>query len=91
MSLGSKYKDPSAILDYQIDWSIWLGANDTLQTVTWEISSGLVKDSESNTSTTATIWLSGGTLNQFYTITCSIITAQGRYDQRSFVLRIKDL
>lgn len=91
MSLGSKYKDSAATLDYQIDWALWLGKTDTLQTVTWEISPGIVKKDSENTPTTATIWLSGGTLNRFYIITCSIITVQGRSDQRSFILRIKDL
>lgn len=91
MSLGSKYKDPAAKLDYQIDWSLWLGESDTLQTVTWTLSSGIVEESSTETTTTATIWISGGTLNNFYTVTCSIITVQGRHDERSFILRIKDL
>lgn len=61
-------KDPEAILDYSIDWSTFLDG-DTISTAVWVVSADespadLVKDSSSNTSTVATVWLSGGTLGQ---------------------------
>lgn len=79
-------KDPNADLDYQLDWSAWLkkAGNDTLATVVWTIPAGLTKDSEAHTTTTATIWLSGGVVGTSYTVTCSITTANGREDDRSF-------
>jgi hypothetical protein len=76
-------KDPDATLDYKRSWSDWLVAGDTILTSTWIVPIGLTKTSESNTTTTATVWLSGGTVGQSYEITNRITTAQGRTDDRS--------
>lgn len=76
-------KDPNATLEFGRDWSTWLPAGDTIVTSTWIIPTGLTKTDESNTTTTATVWLSGGTLGQSYEITNRIVTAQGRTDDRS--------
>lgn len=75
-------KDPDEILDYSINWVQPL-ANDTILTSTWTISdSGLVQTTATNTSTLATIWLSGGTLSQTYAVKNTIVTAGGRtFDQ----------
>jgi hypothetical protein len=75
-------KDPSATLDYTIDWSNWLGT-DTISTSTWTVPNGLTKESDSNTTTTATVWLSGGTVGEIYTVTNHIVTTSGREDDRS--------
>lgn len=80
-------KDPDAVLDYQHDWSTWLGS-DTISTSTW-IASGLTVDSDSNTTTTATVWLSGGTPGQVITITNRVVTAGGRAADAELVIRIK--
>jgi len=82
-------KDPSAILDYSIDWSLWLDG-DTIQTSSWTVPQGLTKASETNNSTTATVWLSGGTVDQTYTVTNRITTANGRTDERSILIKVED-
>lgn len=51
------YKDSASVLLYTIDWSRVLGT-DTISTVTWALS-GVTSVSQSNTTTTATIRLSG--------------------------------
>ena len=79
---SSFLKDPSAILDYQNDWSDWLGT-DTIATSTWTVPTGLTKVSDTNTTTTATIWLSGGTAGMSYTAVNRITTAGGRTEDRS--------
>ena len=81
-------KDPDAVLDYAIDWSRWLGS-DTIQTSTWTVPSGLTEVSSEHTSTTVTIWLSGGTAGQTYTVTNRIVTAGGRTDERSIYIRVE--
>lgn len=78
-------KDPSAILDYTIDWTDWLEA-DTISSSSWTIPAGLTKTSEATTTKKATAWLSGGTLGQFYTVTNRVVTAGGRTDERSIVI-----
>ena len=82
-------KDPSAILDYSIDWSLWLDG-DTIQSSSWTVPQGLTKASETNNSTTATVWLSGGTVDQTYTVTNRITTANGRTDERSILIKVED-
>lgn len=85
-------KDPAAVLDYTVDWDgdDWLGA-DTISTVTWTVPAGLATASSSNTTTTATIWLSGGTAEQDYDVQCRITTAGGRTDERTIRLLVREL
>lgn len=84
-------KDPDAVLDYTVDWGTdgWLGA-DTIAAVDWTVPAGLTLDSATNTTTTATAWLSGGTVDTDYTVTCHITTAGGREDDRSLLIQVRD-
>ena len=55
-----KVKDPDATLDYEFDWSDWLTPlADTIASVEFVLSDGLVSVAESNTTTTATIFVNG--------------------------------
>ena len=82
-------KDPNATLDYLFDWSAWLTeVSDTITSVDWVLSSGLTEVSSSNTTTGATIFVSGGTLDESETITCRITTVGGRIDDRTITLKI---
>lgn len=89
MSIKTFYKDPNATLDYAVDWTDWL-CSDNISSVVWIVPSGITESSTSNTSTTATIWLSGGTLGVVYTIVCRITTTAGRIDDRTFYIKIQD-
>ena len=80
-------KEDSEVLDYIEDWSDWLGS-DTISTSVWSVPSGITEDSESETTTTATIWISGGTNNSNYVVTNTITTAGGRTGVRSFLLSV---
>ena len=80
-------KGSGAALDYDIDWSDWLIDSETIVTSEWAIPTGITKDNESKTTTTTTIWLSGGTLNTYYLIENTITTAT-RTEVRAFNLRI---
>lgn len=82
-------KDPEATLDYSVDWTKWL-AGDTIQTSEWTVPAGLTQVSSSNTNSKATVWLSGGTAGQSYTVTNHITTAGGRTDERSITIRVQD-
>jgi hypothetical protein len=78
-------KDPSAILDYSINLSSWLALvpGDAIATVVWTTSAGITKTAQSNTSTTATAWFSGGVLGTTESAKCQFTTAQGRTDERT--------
>jgi hypothetical protein len=82
-------KDPNAVLDYAVDWSRWL-AGDEIATSDWTVPSGLTKLSHSKTTTKATVWLSGGTAGQSYTVTNRITTTGGRTEERSFTIRVEE-
>jgi hypothetical protein len=77
------WKDPQAVLEYGFDWSEWLVGADTISAATWTVPAGLTKASESNTTTTSTVWLSGGVRGNTYAVSCHITTAGGRQDDRS--------
>lgn len=83
------YKDPSAVLDYQIDWTAWLNG-DTISTSAWVATSGVTVDTDSNTDDTATVWLSGGTAGETYIVTNHIVTAAGREDDRRIYIHVRD-
>lgn len=77
-------KDPSDVLDYIVDWTSWLGGADTIATSAFTVPTGLTMDSKSNTTTTATVWISSGIASQSYTVENTITTAGGRTASRSF-------
>jgi len=82
-------KDPNAVLDYTIDWSRWL-AGDQIATSAWLVAAGLTKVADSRAGSLATVWLSGGTAGQSYTVTNRITTTGGRTEDRSFTIRVEE-
>lgn len=81
-------KDPSALLDYSIDWSAWLQPGETITTSTWVVTAGIVVTDSDNSPTVATVWLSGGTTLREYTVANKVTTTGGRQDERSFRVRV---
>jgi hypothetical protein len=81
-------KDPQSVLDYQVDWSDWLDT-DEISTSTWSAPAGITIDSETETDTTATVWLSGGTDGERYEVTNEITTDGGRTDNRTILIVCK--
>jgi hypothetical protein len=84
-------KDPDARLDWTIDWSDYLQDGETISTSAWAIDAPpdavLVIASgayaPSNTGTTATVWLTGGTLHKSYYVRNRITTSDGRIDDQT--------
>jgi hypothetical protein len=88
--MPSKFtKDPDAVLDYEWDWSDWLGS-DIIVSSDWVLPDGIVEDSSTHTDTTSTIWLSGGTVGESYEVVNRITTTAGRIDDRTCKFRIKE-
>lgn len=88
-------KDPDSRLDYRADWASWLAESaddDAIDTSEWIITpdDDLTQDGESQTATTATVWLVGGTLGQLYAVTNRITTAQGRTEDHTIPLLIAE-
>lgn len=78
-------KDPDSVLDYSFDWSDWLGA-DTISSHQVTADAGLTIDSSTATATAVSVWLSGGSADARYTLTCKVVTAAGRTALRDVII-----
>lgn len=75
MSLKWPPKDPGETLDYDIDWTSRLNGT-TITGSTWSVNgTSLVTSNPTNSTTMTKVTLSGGTLNQTYTLLNTITTA----------------
>jgi len=92
-------KDADAVLDWKFDWKTaangngftdWLAAGETIASHVITVAAGLTVDSSalSDTSTSVTVWLSGGTALQSYTVACRIVTTAGRTDERTITINV---
>lgn len=97
-------KDKDEILDFNVDWSRFLG-DDNISGVTWyiddangvktevsatDVVNGLQMVQKTNTLTVATLRLSLGINNVRYLITCKVTTVEGLQYERSIYLRVKE-
>lgn len=85
---ASYLKAANAFLDWQWDWTAWLAEGETILTAIVTADADLVVDISSNTTTTVTAWLSGGTDGTSYRVHCHVTTSQGRQDTRSVVIDV---
>jgi len=101
MSIATKIKDPDAVLDFKFDFKTetngrgfadWLESGETITSATITVESGLTKDSKSitDTGTTVSVWLSGGTAGVEYTVACKIVTSAGRTDERTGTISVEE-
>ena len=96
-------KDPDAVLDYKFDWAAdtngsddpyatdWLADGEIISSKVVTVASGLTKDSDSLTDsdTSVTVWLSGGTDDTRYSVACKIVTSESRTDERTIIIYVK--
>lgn len=97
-------KDPDAVLDYTFDWAAdtngssdpdatdWLASGETISSAVVTVESGITKDSDSitDTNTSVTVWLSGGTAGTRYDVACKITTSASRTDERTRIIYVKE-
>lgn len=83
-------KDPDDVLDFLWDWSDWLAESETIATSQMLPTADVTLDSSSNTTTTATAWLSGGTAGVNAQVTNRITTNQGRTRDETILLQIRE-
>ena len=104
MSFKWPDKDKDDILDFNVDWSRFLG-DDNISGVTWyiddangvktevsaaDVVNGLQMVQKTNTLSISTIRLSLGVNNVRYLITCKVTTVEGLQYERSIYLRVKE-
>lgn len=84
--MGRFNKTPGAVLDYAVDWTMWL-AGDTLSVSEWTLLTTLddadtfAIDSEANDDNVASVWVHGGLAGNTYRLLNHISTAAGREDE----------
>lgn len=92
--MPAQVKDPSSVIDWTHDWADYLQSSETISSSTWSVTptttSPLTVDSDTETTTTATVWLSGGLVGQVYRVTNQIVTNQSRTEQRDLVIRCEN-
>lgn len=88
--------DPSAVLDFAIDWSRWLQGGEAVTAATWTLpddNGAPVEASGHDRSTdggVCTIWLTGGTVGCTYSLTCHVVTSMGREDDRTITIESRE-
>ena len=90
MSFPSFVKDPDARLDYEVDWSEWMPAGDSITASIWECDdAAIIIDDEQFGADSATAFISGGVLGTSYLVINRIETGQGRINDQTIKIKIK--
>jgi hypothetical protein len=86
-------KDPQSVIDTGIDWAPTMAESspaDTISTSSWAADNGLTVDSDTNTTTATTVWVSAGTLHKYANLVNSIVTSAGRTHERTIVVKLQN-
>jgi hypothetical protein len=91
MATNTFIKDPDAELNYVFDWSSWLPSGVTISSQTTTVQTGLTLESESITdsSTSVTVKISGGTNGSDYTVANKVTLSDGQIDERTIYIRVR--
>lgn len=90
MSSSPYDKDPNSVLDYKVDWSAWLQSGETISSHEVVKVGSITVDSSTNDDTSVTVWISGGSVGEYTTVTTRITTNEGRTEDKTFRLNIKE-
>lgn len=81
--------DPDAVLDFTFDWTAWLADGETIDTHAIEPTDGITVDSSNIDGGLVVAWVSGATGTR-QKLTCRITTDQGRTDDRTITLNVRE-
>lgn len=85
-TLGTAYQDKDEAVGYSVNWTPDLDGA-TLSSVSWD-TGGLTSESQTNTTSVASIRLTGGTPGQTYIVTNTVTTSNGEDLQVQFLVQI---
>lgn len=83
-----QFKDPDNRKRFPWNWAAWLG-QDTIVASEFIVPDGLAAVDEDFTTTTAEVWLTGGTLGADYEVTNRITTAAGATEDRTMTIKVR--
>jgi hypothetical protein len=92
MILGTFIKQPTDVVDYDVEYQEWLVRGDTLVSATVAITpdTDLEEDATYVLADKINIWLSGGLNGSTYKLTVTATTAAGRVRQDEFRVKCKE-
>jgi hypothetical protein len=86
-------KDPDAVLDYSVDWGAEYLGDDLLAESSWSVEpdepGGVTIAGSNFDATTSIVKAAGGASGNVYRLINEVVTASGRIDTRSIVLRVE--
>lgn len=86
-------KDPDATLDYCVDWGADYLSGDVIAESSWTVSpvevGGIEIVSDRSDLLVAIVEVSGGIAGRLYRLTNHVVTAEGREDSRSIMMRVE--
>lgn len=88
--LGLRDQDKNEAIAYTINWAADLNGSTISGAPTWTVPSGITNANTTNTTTTTSIRLSGGTPGVSYKIECTVTSAVSETMQAHFVVRITE-
>jgi len=88
MALRWPKKDPDEVLDYDVKWVKRLNGDTILTSIFFVADGDVIIDSNTETTTIAKVWLSGGTLDEECLVTNRITTAGLRTMDQSVKIKI---
>lgn len=84
-----KPKDPDSRIDYGWRWAKWLDG-DTINSVIGIVTgTGLAVDDTEFDATNTKLWLTGGVDGTDYPVTTRITTVEGRTEDRTFIIPVR--
>lgn len=93
MALEKFDKQPVEVLDYDINFSDWMQAGDTINGLTVTADTGITVNSSSyNVNThTVKVWLAAGIDGNTYKVTATITTTNGRTKQAEIKIKVREI
>ena len=96
--LGKYVKQPIDRLDYDFDYSLWIGQGDEVISAVFTVESldepvtvnPLTIDSQVVMPLYTKVWLVGGNAGETYKVSCTATTARGRVKQDEIKIRMKE-
>lgn len=92
MNSASYGQDPDAVLDYTVDWGLWLPADDTISASTWTSSSvNMTLSNDDFDDTTTSVFVTIGASaeeDDIYQAVNHITTVGGRENDQTLYIKV---
>lgn len=92
MSIAVRQKDPEEIKPYTLSWAAYLsglGGGQTISGSTWTVPAGLTSVQQTNTTSTATIKISGGTDGQDYELVNHVVLSDEQELEEALTIQVR--